>query len=94
MDSLSPGAPRTAMLEDRIRQIVTDVLTISPQSLGTDSHRGQIREWDSLQHLNLVVALEQEFDIEITPDEFDVMNSLAGVLRLVDRKLADRVLGG
>lgn len=35
-----------------------------------------IPTWDSLQHLNLVLALEQEFRIQFTPEEVEQLLSV------------------
>ena len=56
-----------AILKDRLNQVISDVLNIQEdfESL-TSKHKG----WDSLAHLNLILALEEEFNIEIFPEEF------------------------
>lgn len=54
-------------MKDRLNAVISDVLGIHKgfESL-TSKHEG----WDSLGHLNLILALEEEFDIEIYPEEF------------------------
>ncbi len=42
--------------------------------------------WDSLRHLNLIVAIEEEFEISLEPDEIEVMTSLAKIVEIVDSK--------
>lgn len=78
-------------LDEKIREIVAEVLNVPSDSLGAETDRSEIPEWDSLQHLNLAVALEQEFEVDLGPDDFEEMNSLSSVQRLVERKLSQRV---
>jgi len=54
-------------MKDRLNGVISDVLNIQEdiESL-TSKHKG----WDSLAHLNLILALEEEFNIEIYPEEF------------------------
>jgi len=44
------------------------VFDISPDQINEDSSIDNIENWDSLKHLNLILALEEEFGISI-PDE-------------------------
>jgi sugar O-acyltransferase (sialic acid O-acetyltransferase NeuD family) len=77
--------------EQEVRQIVSDVLNIGPDRFAAETDRSQIPEWDSLQHLNLAIALEQQFQIEFTVDDFELMSSVRSVALLIERKLAERV---
>ena len=45
-----------------------------------------VPNWDSLQHLNLVLALEQEFQVQFTPEEIEQLLSVALVAALLDEK--------
>ena len=56
-------------MKDKIYQVFKDILKTNaqPQEITTEN----TSEWDSLTHLNLVLALEEEFGIEITPEEIE-----------------------
>ena len=56
-------------MKDKLYQILKDILRTNaqPQEITTEN----TFEWDSLTHLNLVLALEEEFGIEITPEEIE-----------------------
>ena len=55
--------------EDRLKQVLSDVLNIEASSIDDDSSVDTVEEWDSLRHLNLVLAIEQEFDISFTEEQ-------------------------
>jgi len=44
-------------------------------------------KWDSLNHINLVVEIETEFDIMLEPEDISEMIDFKSVLRIVERKL-------
>ncbi len=44
-------------------------------------------KWDSLNHLNLIVEIESEFDIAIEPEEFADMEDFAAVEKMVASKI-------
>ncbi len=43
--------------------------------------------WDSLHHLNLVIELEEEFNVEFEPEEIASMRSFSKILEIVESKL-------
>lgn len=55
-------------LHERILKVMSLVFEVPFESLNEDSSSDTIGSWDSLKHLNLILALEEEFNVEI-PDE-------------------------
>ena len=45
-----------------------------------------IPTWDSLQHLNLVLALEEEFRIQFTPEEVEQLLSVEVTAAILEEK--------
>jgi acyl carrier protein len=54
--------------EEILKQVMASVLNIDIESINEDASMDTIEKWDSLHHMNLVLALEEEFKITI-PDE-------------------------
>lgn len=65
---------------DRVRRIVADTLFLSVDEITADSSRDTVRNWDSVQHLNVVLALEQSFGVRFTPEDFTAMTSVSDIL--------------
>ena len=55
-------------LRERILKVMSLVFEVPVENLNEDSSSDTIGSWDSLKHLNLILALEEEFNVEI-PDE-------------------------
>jgi acyl carrier protein len=55
-------------LRERILKVMSLVFEVPLETLSEDSSSDTIGSWDSLKHLNLILALEEEFNVEI-PDE-------------------------
>ena len=72
---------------ERVCGIAADILQVSPDKMTLQSCRDDIDNWDSVQHLNLILALEQKFNVAFEPEEMDHMNSLKDILRLVESKV-------
>jgi acyl carrier protein len=77
----------TEILE-RVRGIAADVLQVNPGSLTAESSPQSVESWDSVQHLNLVLALEEQFGVQFEPDEMDGMKSIGAIAGLLSGKAA------
>jgi len=56
-------------IEERIRNVMSAVFEISADQIQDNSSPDTIESWDSLKHMNLVIALEEEFDCEFSDTE-------------------------
>ena len=54
--------------EQTIKAVMAAVFEVSETEISNDSSMDSIESWDSLKHMNLVIALEEEFGV-IIPDE-------------------------
>jgi acyl carrier protein len=77
----------TAPVLERVRSIAADVLNIPASRITADSSTESVETWDSVQHLNLVLALEQEFSVQFDPEEIDQMNNIGRVAGIIESKL-------
>ncbi|MHB9026490.1 MAG: acyl carrier protein [Armatimonadota bacterium] len=74
-------------MEERIKRIMSAVLRIDDDAIGPDTRAENTASWDSLGQMNLAVALEQEFDIEIPVDDIMALKSYSVVVACVQRLL-------
>lgn len=73
------------MLTERIRKIMGAVFGIDPTTIGDDATLGNIEQWDSLRHMNLVLALEDEFGVRFSDDQVEQLISF----RLIELSLRE-----
>ena len=71
----------------RVLGVAGDVFCVSESELGPGSSPDTIETWDSLHHLSFVVALEQEFSIQFSPEEIEQLLSLELTTALLEEKL-------
>lgn len=53
--------------------------------LTLDTVRQDVPKWDSLQHMALVAAIEQTFDISLSMDEMIEIRSVKDICQILDR---------
>jgi len=56
-------------VEADLVQVMANVLGASPSAIDGSSSIDTVASWDSLKHLNLVIALEERFRVTFTEDE-------------------------
>lgn len=56
-------------MEDRIKNVMAAVFEISADDITDESSPDTIESWDSLKHMNLILVLEEEFNIELTEEQ-------------------------
>lgn len=62
-------------MEDRLKKVFSNVFDIPVGNIDDNLSPDTVDEWDSLNHTNLVIALEQEFGVTFSPDEIiEMMN--------------------
>ena len=79
-------------VEDRIKNIMSAVFEISTGEINDESSPDTIESWDSLKHMNMVVALEEEFNVQFTDDNItELINMKLIKVVLLERLPADRL---
>ena len=72
-------------VEARVRRMVADVLDVPPAHVTRDTSPETVENWDSVQHLNLVLSLEQEFGVAVPPENIDKLRSVGDFIDLVEK---------
>lgn len=67
--------------------IVADIFEVPLDSVTAQSSPDTIETWDSIHHLNMVLALEQEFGVQFSPEEIEQLLSVELIVALVAEKM-------
>ena len=76
-------------IEDRIKAIMAKVLKVAPTAINDDTAPRTVEGWDSLTHMNLMAALEKEFDIDFSDEEFEEMINYRIIVAVISSYLED-----
>lgn len=72
-------------MEQEIKKILSKLLSISPEEISDSTSMKNVKKWDSLKHLEIVMALEEHFDFRVTMDEIVEMINFKGIKDTVAR---------
>ncbi len=75
----------TASTFEQVRSIASDIFGISADKITPESSPETIENWDSMQHLNLVLAIEEKFGVQLEPEDVEQMKSIGAVAALVEK---------
>ena len=71
-------------MKDRIIKVMKEVFEI--ENIDETVSQKNCEKWDSLNHLNLVIALEEEFNVSFEPEEIAQMKDYSAVEKLIKEK--------
>jgi len=77
----------TPSVLNQVRQLVSDIFAVPMELVEEDSSPDTIGAWDSMQHLNLVLAVEEKFNVRFTPEEMEQMRSVRQIIGLLNSKV-------
>ena len=72
---------------ERFKKCAVEVLAVEPDKVTIDARFGDDLDADSLDLVELVMALEEEFDVTVDEDELDGIETVSQALALVSSKL-------
>ena len=78
----------TPSIFEQVRGIASDILGVPAGKITVASSPETIESWDSMQHLNLVLAIEERFGVQLSPEEIEQMNTIGLVAALVEKKVS------
>ena len=60
-----------------LREILADILEISPEEITPELGVGTIDNWDSFRHLQAVLAIEGEYGVQFDPQRIADLTTVA-----------------
>lgn len=72
--------------EKKLKEIFITILNIKKNINYNKLEINKTKNWDSLKQLNLILLLEEEFSIKITPDEMQELTSYKKILSFLNSK--------
>jgi acyl carrier protein len=77
-------------MTSRVAQVLAEVLGLSAEQITDETSPDNTSQWDSMAAMNLVVAIEDEFDVRLSTAEIVSLRSVAIVKKvLIARGVAD-----
>lgn len=70
-------------MDEKIEGLLAEVLQVPPTTITDELTMKDLDAWDSLKHMELVVSLEQNFDVQLSFDDIVAMQSVGAIKRVL-----------
>ena len=70
-------------VDAKVQNLLSDVLQIPSSEITDDLTMKAVDSWDSLKHMELIVSLEQSFEIQLSFDDIVAMQSVSEIKRVL-----------
>jgi acyl carrier protein len=71
---------------DAVRQTVAEVFFVDTDQVTSKSSPESIAAWDSIGHLNLILALEQRFGVAFDPEQIPQVTTVQALAEAISAK--------
>lgn len=69
-----------------LRSVVAEVLRLPPDTVDETTSMKTTPQWDSLKHMELILAIEETFDLTLDGDEIAAMTTVAAMEQVLSTK--------
>jgi len=78
-------------MDDRIRELFATLLQVAPELVEDRTSPASMERWDSMRHLIVVAGFEEEFGIDVDPEEaVEMFRDFATFKRIVRERIGQR----
>ena len=71
---------------ERVRQVVADQLDRDDIALSMNTVAASVEGWDSLAHVRIMIAVEEELGVRFDMSEITSLNDVGDLVRLIEAK--------
>lgn len=68
------------MNSEKVLALMAETFNVERELINEETSQKNLSAWDSLRHLNLIVALEDEFEVSFEPEQIAIMTSFATII--------------
>lgn len=72
-------------MDEQLKSVMASVFGLDVKDITETSSAETIENWDSLQHIKLIVALEEEFGVELENEDITTMISFAEIKKVIHK---------
>ncbi|MBE6034976.1 acyl carrier protein [Aminipila sp.] len=75
------------MTFDKIKEIIIEQLSVDEAQVTLDTHLMKDLEADSLDAVEIIMAIEDEFDLEVPDEDAEKFQCVGDIVKYVEEKL-------
>ena len=71
---------------NRARAALARALKVAPETIADNASHMDLSEWDSVRHMNVILAVENDFGIEFEDAELPTLTSLPLLVAAIEKR--------
>jgi acyl carrier protein len=75
---------QATLITEKIQAVLAEALQIPPDIVTPDLALGDLPQWDSMGHMEVMMFLEQHFEVEINNDTIAELTSVPAIRRYIE----------
>jgi len=72
-------------LNQQVQAVLIEALKVKPELVTPELSFGDIPQWDSMGHMEVMMLLEENFGVEINPDTIANLVSIPEICKYIDQ---------
>ena len=81
MDDLNNHSP----FIEHVRMVIAEAIRVPEEQVPADLAFGEIPQWDSMGHMEVMMSLEEKFGVEINADTIASLISIPEICKYLER---------
>jgi acyl carrier protein len=73
-------------LSDKVQAVLADSLRVDRSDVGPQTEFGDLPQWDSMGHMEVMVSLEKEFGVEVTAETITDLVSVEAICTYIEAR--------
>ena len=75
------------MILDKIKELIVDQLSVDPDEIQMDANLMKDLEADSLDAVEIIMAIEDEYDIEIPDEDAEKFQTIRDIVNYLEKEV-------
>ncbi len=76
------------MISDKFKKVILNELKLDDWEIKDETLANQVPGWDSLKHVDVILAIEKEFNVKFKSIEVLKCKNIGDLQKLVDTKIS------
>ena len=75
---------------EKVNEIFRDVFDDDTLVIVDSTNSDDIEDWDSLEHISLIISMEKEFNLKFDIKEVNKLENVGGMVDMIKEKLEEK----
>ncbi len=73
---------------NNVKKIISEIVDISVSDIPDNASPNTIAKWDSMNHLKIILSIEEEYNFKLTKNEIISMINIEIIVRTIESHLS------